>query len=75
MLPDPHQPSWRKPVGMLLILFLVLAWSVAVVTLVDALALHPLLQAPIYLAAGIAWLWLFPMRRLLAWMELGPRRD
>lgn len=75
MQPEPYQPSWRKPVGMFLILFLIIGWTVGVVTLVDALGLPALAQAPIYLFAGIIWLWLFPMKRLLAWMELGPRRD
>jgi len=74
MSAEPHQPSWRKPVGMMLIMLLIAVWSVFVVTIVDAMDLPTLIEAPLYLAAGVAWLWLFPMRRLLAWMELGPRR-
>jgi hypothetical protein len=69
-LPAP-EPSWRKPAGVLLILAMLAAWTVAVAMLVDSLGLHPLLQGLFYLVGGIAWLWLFPMRRLLAWMETG----
>ena len=67
----PASPSWRKPVGMLLILLLLAIWCVLAVTLVDALHLPVWAQGLAYLAAGIAWLWVFPMRRMLRWMELG----
>lgn len=69
------EPSWRKPFGMLLIVALIAVWAVLVVTLVDHLAPHPALAGVIYLAAGIAWLWIFPMKRLLRWMELGKWRE
>lgn len=68
-------PSWRKPVGMLAILLMLAIWCVAVVTLVDALALPVWAQGIAYLAAGIAWLWVMPMKRMLRWMELGAWRD
>lgn len=68
-------PSWRKPIGMLLIMLMVGIWCVLAVTLIDALALPILVQAAVYLAAGIIWLWLFPMKRMLRWMELGVWRD
>ena len=67
-------PSWRKPVGMILIMLMVTIWCVLAVTLVDALSLPILAQAAAYLAAGVIWLWLFPMKRMLRWMELGKWR-
>lgn len=68
-------PSWRKPVGMLLILLILAIWCVVAVTAVEALALPVWAQGIAYLAAGIVWLWIFPMRRMLRWMELGRWRD
>lgn len=65
-------PSWRKPVGMLLFLGLLLVWCVAIVSLSRMVGeWHWTLQLIFYVAAGIAWLWLLPMRRLLLWMETG----
>ena len=62
-------PSWRKPFGALLILALIAAWVVAVVTLLEKL---PALANPVtYVVAGIVWIWLLPLRKLLAWMETG----
>ena len=67
------KPKWRNGVGMMLILLLIAAWSVAVVTL------HPLVsQLPFivkmlfYGIAGIGWI--FPVRPLLTWMETGGRK-
>ncbi len=65
------EPSWRKPVGMLAILALLLVWVVAVVSAVDALGVPVAVQGLLYLVGGVLWLWLLPMRRLLRWMELG----
>ena len=70
-----NEPSWRKPVGMLLILFLVAVWCVAVVMIVEAADLPLWASGIAFLAGGIAWLWLFPMKRMLRWMELGKFRD
>ena len=28
-------------------------------------------QVPVYVVLGIVWIWLLPLRRLLAWMETG----
>ena len=65
-------PSWRKPVGMLLILLLLGLWCAIVISLSGAVGQwHWALQLIFYIAAGIAWLWLLPMRRLLLWMETG----
>ncbi|WP_010163484.1 DUF2842 domain-containing protein [Sphingomonas sp. PAMC 26617] len=65
-------PSWRKPVGMLAILALVTIWCVLAASLSGVVGgWHPLLQALYYLVAGIAWIWVLPLRRMLAWMETG----
>lgn len=74
--PANHQPSWRKPAGMLLILLMISAWVVAITSLSPWVGTWPVLvQAVFYLAAGIAWLWVLPLKRLLRWMELGRWRD
>lgn len=65
-------PSWRKPVGMLAILVLIGLWCVAAASLSGVVSgWHPLFQALFYLVAGIAWIWVLPLRRMLAWMETG----
>ena len=67
------QPSWRKPVGMLLILLLILLWSGIAVTLIDQLSgLNFWLQLPAYVVLGIGWI--FPIRPLLTWMNTGSLR-
>jgi len=70
-----NEPSWRKPAGMIVILALLTLWCVAVVMLVEALQLPLWASAFAFIAGGVAWLWLFPMKRLLRWMELGHFRD
>lgn len=65
-------PSWRKPVGMLAILALIGAWCVAVASLSGYVGAWPgIAQAAFYLVAGIAWIWVLPLRRMLVWMETG----
>jgi len=65
-------PSWRKPVGMLAILALVTIWCVLAASLSGVVGgWHPLLQALYYLVAGIAWIWVLPLRKMLTWMETG----
>ncbi len=66
-----NQPTWRIPVGVL-----VLVWGLVVYGLAVATFLPPLisdwnagLQAPVYLLFGL--LWLLPLRRFLIWMETG----
>lgn len=67
------KPNWRNGVGMLLMLLLLAAWSVAVV------ALSPWVsqwwwtaQTLFYLAAGT--LWVIPIRPLFYWMATGSFR-
>ncbi len=67
-----NEPSWRKPVGVLAILAMLLAWTVAVAMLSATVGgWHWLAQLGFYLVAGIAWLWVLPMRSMLRWMETG----
>jgi membrane protein implicated in regulation of membrane protease activity len=72
--PDPNnQPSWRKPVGMFLILGLIAIWAVVILALSPIIgALAWPLQAIFYAIAGVVWI--MPLRPLLRWMELGTFR-
>lgn len=64
------QPTWRKPVGVLLLLLAILIYAGICVTLVEPISQwHVLLQVPIWLVLGIVWL--LPLRRFLIWMETG----
>jgi hypothetical protein len=65
------EPSLRKPAGVALMLVGIGVWAVIVVSLVEALDLPGWAEAIAYLAGGIAWLWVLPMKRLLLWMETG----
>ena len=68
----PTGPRWQKPVGMLLILALIAVWCVGIVSLSPWIGgWHPVVQLVFYVAAGIVWLWVLPMRRMLRWMETG----
>ncbi len=70
--PDPYQPSWRKPVGMFIILALIALWAVMVGSLSGPIGhLSMILQVPVYIVLGLVWIWLLPLKRLLAWMETG----
>jgi hypothetical protein len=63
-------PSYRKPFGVLAIIFGLAAYVVLVVGLSDPIGeLHVLLQAPIYLVLGVAWV--LPLKPLVLWMETG----
>ena len=65
-------PSWRKPVGMLAIIALIALWAVLVGSLSGWIGSLPVwAQVPVYVVLGIVWIWLLPLRRLLAWMETG----
>ncbi len=65
-----ERPSWRKPVGMLLILLMILVWAVIVVTAFGFIAHLPwFVHLIYYMVAGIAWI--FPAYRIMIWMELG----
>lgn len=67
-----HQPSWRKPVGMLAIVTLIALWAIMVGSLSGPIGALPMwAQVPVYVVLGIVWIWVLPLRRLLAWMETG----
>lgn len=64
------EPSWRKPVGIFLILLIISVWAAIVATASPWIGqLHILVQAVIYTIAGIVWI--LPLKPLLAWMETG----
>jgi hypothetical protein len=66
------QPRWQKPVGMLAILAMLAAWCIAIVSLSRWVGAWPgVAQLVFYVVAGVAWLWVLPMRRMLSWMETG----
>lgn len=65
-----NEPSWRKPVGVLLIVLIIIVWAVIVASLSGWIgALPVLVQTIVYLVAGIVWI--VPARSVLVWMELG----
>jgi hypothetical protein len=67
---DRMTPSWRKPVGMLLILLLIFVWCMAVVSLAHPIGRLPwFVQAAVYCFLGI--IWIAPLKPLLRWMEIG----
>ena len=71
MTPTPPQPSWRKPVGMLIILMIAL-WAGLIAHFATPISRLPgLVQILIYAVAGIVWIWILPLRPLLQWMETG----
>jgi carbon starvation protein CstA len=64
------KPSWRKPMGIFLILLLIVVWAVIVATVADSLESLPWpLKALFFTAAGIVWI--LPLKPLLRWMEVG----
>ena len=69
-------PNARAPAGMALILLLIGLWAVLVATVADLLEGLPWpVHALYYAAAGIGWIWILPLKRLLRWMETGKWRE
>lgn len=67
-----YEPSWRKPAGMFIILALILLWAVLVGSLSSLIGRLPMIaQVPVYVFLGLIWIWVLPLKRLLAWMETG----
>ncbi|SOB87776.1 Protein of unknown function [Sphingomonas guangdongensis] len=63
-------PSWRKPAGALGILAYLTAWIVVIASFSRVVGSLPaLVQALIYLIAGI--IWILPLGPALRWMETG----
>lgn len=66
-------PTWRKPAGMLAIVALIAIWAFIVASASPWIGqLHMLVQALVYLIAGIVWI--APLRPLMIWMETGSFR-
>ena len=65
------EPTWRIPVGVLLLLLAIGIYCVAVAFLVAPLveSWPTLAQMPVYVLLGVVWL--LPLRRFLIWMETG----
>lgn len=64
------EPSWRKPVGMLAILALIVGIAALVGSFAAEIARLPaLVQGLAYVIFGIVWI--APLRPLLSWMETG----
>ena len=66
-----NEPTWRIPVGVLMLVVALIIYAALVANLIAPLiAGWPgLAQAPIYLVLGV--IWLLPLRRYLIWMETG----
>ena len=69
-----HEPSWRKPAGMAIILAIITVVALVVMSQADRIAALPgLVQAVIYVVAGLVWI--APLKPLLRWMETGKWRE
>lgn len=66
-----REPTWRIPVGVLLLVLALATYSMLVARYVPALIgeWHAVLQLPVYVLLGVVWL--LPLRRFLIWMETG----
>jgi predicted membrane channel-forming protein YqfA (hemolysin III family) len=63
-------PSWRKLLGILIILSLILIWAVVVASLSRIVGKWPgFVQAAFYLVMGIVWI--LPLKPLIRWTETG----
>ena len=68
-----HEPNWRIPVGMLILLAALSVYAILIARYVPGLigGWHVVLQTVIYLVLGL--IWLLPLKRFLIWMESGRR--
>lgn len=69
-----NEPTWRIPVGVLLLVVALGAYSLLIADWIAPLLSDwpGLAQAPVYLLLGVVWL--LPLRRFLIWMETGRLR-
>jgi hypothetical protein len=66
-------PTWRKPMGMFIILALILVWVVLIASFSATIGTwHWAVQLLVYVVAGIVWI--LPLKPLLRWMETGAWR-
>jgi hypothetical protein len=64
------EPSWRKPAGIIGLLFYLAVYAGIVASLVSALARMPMpLMVVAHLLLGVAWV--LPLRPLFIWMNTG----
>lgn len=69
-----NRPSWKKTVGIFLIIAIIIVWAIAVASLSTMVGKwHMLAQALFYLVAGLVWI--LPLKPLLRWMESPPFKD
>ncbi|MEL7728623.1 DUF2842 domain-containing protein [Citromicrobium bathyomarinum] len=68
-----HEPNWRIPVGMLILLVALSIYAILIARYVPELigGWHIIVQTAIYLVLGL--IWLLPLKRFLIWMESGRR--
>jgi Protein of unknown function (DUF2842) len=68
------RPTLRKPAGVAIILAMIILLGWAIGTFASYISYLPgLLQAVVYLIAGIVWI--APLGPLLRWMETGKWRE
>jgi predicted membrane channel-forming protein YqfA (hemolysin III family) len=67
------EPSYRKLVGIALILLLIVLWAAFVASLARIVGRWPILvQALFYLVMGIVWI--IPLKPLVRWIQTGSFR-
>ena len=65
------EPTWRIPVGLLVMLAVLIVYALLVARYVPALigGWPVFVQTLVYIVLGLVWL--LPLRRFLIWMETG----
>ncbi|MAS85058.1 MAG: hypothetical protein CL953_04230 [Erythrobacteraceae bacterium] len=68
-----HEPNWRIPVGMLIMLAGLAIYTILIARYMPGLigGWPIIVQTVIYLLLGL--IWLLPLKRFLVWMESGRR--
>jgi hypothetical protein len=57
---------------MFIILGLIALWSIMIGSLSGLIGRLPMIaQVLVYVFLGLIWIWILPLKRLLAWMETG----
>lgn len=69
-----REPTWRIPVGVLLLLFALMVYGLLIARLLAPLISDwpTLVQTVIYAVLGV--IWLLPLRNFMIWMETGSWR-
>lgn len=63
-------PSLRRPLGILGLLLFLCLYALAAVALAEPVTrLNPLVQLPVWIVLGLAWV--IPCRPVLLWIETG----